>query len=292
MNKIAITTLIFILCASLATAQIYKWRDENGKLVFSDSPPVSGPIAVPLKGSVKMLEVVSPEVNKSKMMAVDSDDLYRSNRAGQLFPSKGYVSDEVQNAKEYLSLLSSKNSLNAQDIMMTDYVRFVFEQPESKPYLDYGDSTSAKSLGRRGDAAKRSLSAKEKDMINLSMQMMVGRWESETYQEFDKSEINELDAILQRLWTQMCAAMADGNIDHTLSFFHSSTQSAYRKQFEAFSSVDLQRIAKDMSQQIQFVKDRGGLIEYALRIKRNGQVYSQIVNFQAEGDGQWKIRQF
>ena len=292
MNKIVITSLIFILCSSLATAQVYKWRDERGKLVFSDSPPVNGQNVTTVGTSVQTPRSGSSTGNHSKATTVDSADLYRSNLAGELFPSNGYVSDEVQNAKEYLNLLLPKTSLNAQDIMMTDYVRFIFEQPEAKPYLDYGDSTSAKSLGRRGDAAKRSLSARDKDMLSKSMEMMIARWESETYQELDDTEIKKLDSILQRLWVQMCVAMANGNMDNTISFFHSSTQSAYRSQLEAFSSVDLQKISKDMNQQIHFVKDRGGLVEYSLRIKRNGQVYSQIVNFQTERDGQWKIRQF
>jgi len=292
MNKIAITFLVLTLCTSLATAKIYKWRDERGKLVFSDTPPANGQNATTIGTSGQTSGSGSSAGNHKKTTTVDSAVVYRSNRAGGLMLSNGFVSDEVENAKEYLSLLSSKSSLNAQDIMMTDYVRFVFEQPEAKPYLEYGDSSGAKSLGRRGDVAKRSLSAREKEMLNKSKEMMIGRWESETYQELDDSEIKRLDSILQRLWAQMCVAMADGNIDHTISFFHSSTQSAYRRQLETLSSVDLQKIAKDMSQQIQFVKDRGGLIEYALRIKRNGQVYSQIVNFQAENDGQWKIRQF
>ncbi len=291
--KFIIAVMVFgLFCTSIATAKIYKWRDESGKLVFSDSPPVNGQNVTTIGTSEQTSASGSSTENHSKTTTDGSAGLYRSNLAGELFPSNGYVSDKVQNAKEYLSLLSSKNSLNTEDIIMTDYIRFVFDQPEAKPYLDYGDSTSAKSLGRRGDEAKRSLSAREKDILNKSMQMMVGRWESETYQELDDSEIKRLDSILQRLWTQMCVAMADGNIDHTISFFHSSTQSAYRRQLEAFSSVDLQRIAKDMSQEIQFVKDRGGLIEYALRIKRNGQVYFQVINFQAESDGQWKIRQF
>ena len=292
MNKITITTLILIFCASLATAQVYKWRDENGKLVFSDSPPANGQNATTIGSSVRTSGLGSSTVNNAKKPTVDFGGLHRSNLAGELLTSNNYVYNEVQNAKEYLRLLLPKSSLNAQDIMMIDYLRFVFQQPESKSYLDYGDATSAKSLGRRGDTAKRFLAEKDKNMINKSMEMMVGRWKSETYQEFDKSEIKELDAILQRLWTQMCAAMADGNIDNTLSFFHSSTQSAYRKQLGSFSKEDLQRISVDMSQKIQFVKDRGGLIEYALRIKRHGEVYSQIVNFQAESDGQWKIRQF
>lgn len=292
MNKIVINSLMLILCSSLATAQVYKWRDESGKLVFSDSPPVNGQTATTIGTSAQTSGSGSSRENHSKTKTADPADLYRSNLAGEPFPSDGYVSGTVQNAKEYLSLLSSKKSLSTEDIIMADYIRFVFDQPEAKPYLDYGDSTSAKLLGRRGDEAKRSLSAREKDILNKSMQMMVGRWESETYQKLDDSEIKRLDSILQRLWIQMCVALTDGNIDHTISFFHSSTQSAYRRQLEAFSSVDLKRIAKDMSHKIQFVKDRGGLIEYALLIKRNGQEYSQVINFQAESNGQWKIRQF
>ena len=292
MNKITITTLIFILSTTLATAQVYKWRDENGKLVFSDSPPVSGPIAVQLQGSVKMIEVESPSVRESKKMAVDSDGLYRSNAEKGLITSNDYVYNEVQNAKEYLNLLLAKSTLNVQDIMMTDYIQFVFDQPESKTYLDYGDSISAKSLGQRGDTAKRSLSAKEKDNIDLGMEMMVGRWESETYQGLDKSEIKELDVILQRLWTQMNSAMADGNIEETLRCFHSSTQRAYRKQLEDFSLKQRENIVNDLKRPIHFVADNAGVVEYVMYLDREGKTYLQTILFQSEQDGMWKIRSF
>ena len=292
MNKMTITCLLFLFCTSLATAQVYKWRDENGKLVFSDSPPVSAPIAVPIQGSVKAIEVEPPAAKESKNMVVDSGDLYRINGAYLEMTSNNYVYNEVQNAREYLNSLLLKSSFKIEDLMMIDYIRFLFEQPESKPYLNNGDRTSAESLANRGDTAKRSLSAKEKKMVDLGTKMMVGRWQSETYRERDKSEIKELDAILHSLWSQMCAAMANGNIDHTLSFFHSSTRSAYRKRLESFPKDELQRISADMSQQIQFVQDRRGLIEYSLPIERNGEMYSQIVIFQAESDGQWKIKQF
>ena len=41
MNRIALA-LAALLATSVANAQIYQWKDENGKTVISDKPPVGG----------------------------------------------------------------------------------------------------------------------------------------------------------------------------------------------------------------------------------------------------------
>jgi len=38
MQQIAILTVLFLCSASLAFGEIYKWKDENGTLHFSDKP--------------------------------------------------------------------------------------------------------------------------------------------------------------------------------------------------------------------------------------------------------------
>lgn len=38
MRLIIITIILFCFCAGFATAEMYKWRDGNGKLHFSDKP--------------------------------------------------------------------------------------------------------------------------------------------------------------------------------------------------------------------------------------------------------------
>lgn len=40
MNRIIIAC-IFLICAALAHAEVYRWKDEQGNLHFSDSPPQS-----------------------------------------------------------------------------------------------------------------------------------------------------------------------------------------------------------------------------------------------------------
>ncbi len=41
MKQVTFILTIVLLYSSIATAEVYKWRDESGKLHFSDTPPVT-----------------------------------------------------------------------------------------------------------------------------------------------------------------------------------------------------------------------------------------------------------
>lgn len=73
---------ILLLTSQMAFAEIYKWRDENGKLHFSSTPRVLSP-------EVEEVEIKVPEA--------DSSNAYRQER---LLREKSYELDRKEREKE------------------------------------------------------------------------------------------------------------------------------------------------------------------------------------------------
>lgn len=53
-----ISTLVTLIASSSVTAEIYKWRDENGKLHFSKTPRV-------LSSDIEKIDIKVPEADRS-----------------------------------------------------------------------------------------------------------------------------------------------------------------------------------------------------------------------------------
>ena len=65
MNRIALT-LAALLFASLAQAQIYQWKDANGKTVLSDKPPLNQAVEKKLEPEKSAVDKATPPPTDGK----------------------------------------------------------------------------------------------------------------------------------------------------------------------------------------------------------------------------------
>jgi hypothetical protein len=83
-------TLIFgLLVASPASAQIYQWKDKDGKTYFSDRPP-QNQSDVQVKGSKRAQPEADPDPDETEVAvdaAEDAEDGVKSNKAAVAAPA-------------------------------------------------------------------------------------------------------------------------------------------------------------------------------------------------------------
>ena len=115
--------------------------------------------------------------------------------------------------------------------------------------------------------------------------------EMETRKPLTDNELAQLDILLRSKWDAMRDALSRGEIDRAVSDFSDSTKNTYRKIFGALSPVKCKQLARDLGD-IQLIREMGYSVEYDLRKKINGKVYSFPLIFEKNYDGEWKISRF
>lgn len=115
--------------------------------------------------------------------------------------------------------------------------------------------------------------------------------EMETRKPLTDNELAQLDSLLRSKWRSMKRALAKGDIDLAVSFFTDSTKESFKRIFSTLSPVKCKQLARDLGD-IQLIRERGYSVEYDLRKKINGKVYSFPLIFEKNYDGEWKISRF
>ncbi|HDZ61601.1 MAG TPA: hypothetical protein ENH40_00445, partial [Nitrospirae bacterium] len=100
----------------------------------------------------------------------------------------------------------------------------------------------------------------------------------------------ELDALLQAKWEAMKTALSNQNVDGAVDDFEEFSKDGYREMFTELSSI-LPQIAGDLAD-IQLIQMTEQMVEYDIRIFRNGNEYSFYLIFIKDIDGIWRIRSF
>lgn len=100
----------------------------------------------------------------------------------------------------------------------------------------------------------------------------------------------KMDAFFKDKWNGMRASLAKRNIEGALKFFSENSREEYRKQFTTLSSI-LDIIARDMKE-IRLVTIEDNWAEYEIIVTRDGNTYSNQLQFVKDMDGLWKIGRF
>ncbi len=102
--------------------------------------------------------------------------------------------------------------------------------------------------------------------------------------------VNELDALLQAKWEAMKTALGNQDVDLAVKDFEDFSKDGYREMFTELSSI-LPQIAGDLAD-IQLIQMTEQMVEYDIRIFRNGNEYSFYLTFIKDINGIWRIRSF
>lgn len=102
---------------------------------------------------------------------------------------------------------------------------------------------------------------------------------------------DQLDRLIRSTWNGMLQALSANQIDRALGYFCDETRSNYRRMLSALSPDKCRQLALDL-QDIQLIREVGQIVEYDLRVMRNGSEYSYLLIFEKATAGEWKIRSF
>lgn len=113
-------TLFALAFALPISAQIYQWKDENGRTNYADTPPPNGPVKV-LRGAVPQHHVpLAPVENVESAEAVtanetanDPESQFRARRAEAAKAEQQAAAQAAQNAERERFCSQAHNQLQA-----------------------------------------------------------------------------------------------------------------------------------------------------------------------------------
>jgi Domain of unknown function (DUF4124) len=109
-TKILIGSVLFLLLAGTVNADVYKWVDKDGKVQYSDQPPLSGDAKKMKRKSKDSTETSSPASNSAAKPAAsvaDQELEYRKRKAEKEETEKKQQSeaDTAKQNKQYCASL-------------------------------------------------------------------------------------------------------------------------------------------------------------------------------------------
>ncbi|MFI5387056.1 MAG: PKD domain-containing protein, partial [Fimbriimonadales bacterium] len=103
-------------------------------------------------------------------------------------------------------------------------------------------------------------------------------------QVFDRAQ---LDALLQRKWADLKAALGRGDIPAAVSGIVVGQQDKYQRAFQDLAPI-LPSVGADL-RGLTLISVVGGIVEYATTQDRDGGTFVHLVSFVQDTDGVWKI---
>jgi len=101
---------------------------------------------------------------------------------------------------------------------------------------------------------------------------------------------DEIDGLLRAKWEGMISSLAQNDIDTAVKDFDISVADDYKEMFTILSSI-LPQISSDLAD-IQLIEKTDNLVEYDIKVFRNGNEYSFYLEFSKDNNGIWRIISF
>ncbi|OGQ97387.1 MAG: hypothetical protein A2521_08440 [Deltaproteobacteria bacterium RIFOXYD12_FULL_57_12] len=171
----------------------------------------------------------------------------------------------------------------------------------SKPEIMNNLTTQEKyfinELARKIKDAKKELSENQLERVKQKEDIVNNNWENlkNSKEPQDLSSLSEqgkkeLDQNLKSIWSKMCKALANNNIELAINYFADRSKEAFKRHFLTLRPAERLKIAQE--NQIVFANISGGSVNYHLITTRDGQRYSFQLTFIQDMRGEWKILTF